>query len=74
MISGQGRDVRHVVVDGRFVVIDGKIPGFDETAARDRAQAQFERLMALYPKRTLGHPPAADIFSSSYPRRRAGDV
>lgn len=71
MISGRGRDVRHVIVDGRFRVIDGQIPGFDEEQERRRAQAQFDKLVALYPRRTLGHPPADSIFSSSYPRIRS---
>jgi cytosine/adenosine deaminase-related metal-dependent hydrolase len=70
MISGSGRDVRHVVVAGRMVVVDGAIPGFDMQAASQRAQAQFDGLMARYPERTLGHPPVGEIFASSYPVRR----
>jgi cytosine/adenosine deaminase-related metal-dependent hydrolase len=70
MLSGRGRDIRHVIVDGRFVVVDGAIPGFDEAAETERAQAQFEKMMALYPQRTLHHPPVEEIFSTSYPVRR----
>jgi cytosine/adenosine deaminase-related metal-dependent hydrolase len=69
LIGGAGRDVRHVVVAGRSVVIDGQIPGMDMNAASQRAQAQFEALMARYPERTWRHPSANEIFSSSYPVR-----
>jgi cytosine/adenosine deaminase-related metal-dependent hydrolase len=69
LIGGAGRDVRHVVVGGRAVVIDGQIPGMDMAAASLRAQAQFEALISRYPERTWGHPPVSEIFSSSYPVR-----
>lgn len=70
LIGASGRDVRHVVVAGRMVVVDGKIPGLDMHALGARAQAQFEGLIARYPERTLGHPPVGEIFSPSYPVRR----
>lgn len=70
LLAGHGRDVRSVMIDGRFVMQNGVIPGVDEAADTRRAQAQFERLMTLYPRRTFGHPPLADIFSSAYPLRR----
>ena len=56
-----------VMIDGHWVMRDRIIPGIDEAADAARAQAQFERLIALYPQRTFGHPPVAAIFSSSYP-------
>lgn len=67
LLAGHGRDVRHVMVDGRWSMFDGVIPGVDEAADKRRAQDQFEKLMALYPVRTWGHPPVEDIFSSAYP-------
>jgi cytosine/adenosine deaminase-related metal-dependent hydrolase len=67
LLCGQGRDARHVIVDGRFVMQDGTIPGVDEAADVKRAQTQFDRLAALYPERTWGHPPVHEIFSSAYP-------
>lgn len=66
LLTGHGRDVSTVVIDGRFVMRDRIIPGVDEAADNARAQRQFEGLMAQYPKRTLGHPPVGEIFSSSY--------
>jgi hypothetical protein len=59
--------VHTVVIDGRFVMQDRVIPGCDEQADQIEAQAQFNRLMSLYPLRTHGHPPVEEIFSSSYP-------
>ena len=73
MTGSSGRDVRTVFIDGRLVMRERVIPGFDEDAACARAQQQFDGLIARYPERTFGHPPLSDIFSSSYPRRRKGD-
>lgn len=67
MLTASGRDVRSVVIDGRFVMEDRIIPGVDEQAMARSAQAQFERVMALYPLRTLGHPPIEQLFESAYP-------
>ena len=69
MTSTSGRDVRSVLVDGRLVMHERVIPGFDEDIAFARAQTQFDGLIARYPERTLGHPPVSEIFSNSYPRR-----
>ncbi|MDJ1157333.1 amidohydrolase family protein [Chelatococcus sp. SYSU_G07232] len=68
MVGGSGRDVDTVVIDGRFVMSSGVIPGFDAAEAHRQAQAQFDRLTARYPERTWKHPPVEEIFSSSYPR------
>ncbi|TQE99305.1 MAG: amidohydrolase family protein [Spiribacter salinus] len=68
MASCSGRDVRDVWIDGRRVMADRVIPGVDEAAETARAQAQFARMVAKYPDRTLGHPPLSDIFRPSYER------
>lgn len=70
LLAGHGRDFSTVIIDGRFVMEDRAIPGIDEAADKLRAQAQFEGVMARYPERTFGHPPASEIFSSSYPIER----
>ncbi|MGE0240490.1 MAG: amidohydrolase family protein [Parvibaculaceae bacterium] len=67
LIGGSGRDVHSVVIDGRFVMEDRRIPGMDFAADARRAQRQFEGLIARYPDRTFGHPQVSDIFSSAYP-------
>lgn len=66
LLNASGREVRTVVIDGRFVMEDGVIPGIDGHAMRARAQAQFDRLVAQYPDRTFHHPPIPEIFPSSY--------
>ena len=73
LLTGHGRDFSTVVIDGRFVMENRTLPGSDEGADNMQAQAQFERVMAQYPRRTLGHPPAGTIFSSSYPVDWADD-
>jgi cell division protein YceG involved in septum cleavage len=67
LLTGHGRDFATVVIDGRVVMENRIIPGCDEAADNARAQAQFEQVMAQYPRRTHGHPPAGAIFTSSYP-------
>ena len=54
-------------VDNEARMQDGRIPRLDWGALAAEAQAQFEGLMALYPRRTFGHPPVEEIFSSAYP-------
>lgn len=71
LLTGHGRDFSSVVIDGRIVMKDRAIPGVDEASDNARAQTQFEGLIAQYPKRTVGHPPVGEIFSSSYPVIRA---
>lgn len=66
MLTGHGRDFSTVVIDGRFVMENRTIPDSDEATDNARAQAQFEHVMAQYPRRTLGHPPVGAIFSSGY--------
>ena len=69
--GGSGKVTRAVFVDGRLSMRDGHVAGIDMDAARDRAQAQFDRMVALYPLRTWDHPPLAEIFPHSYPSRKA---
>jgi cytosine/adenosine deaminase-related metal-dependent hydrolase len=66
MLNGAAHMVRSVMIDGKFVMQDGAIPGVDSIDFHQKAQAQFDRLVSQYPQRTLGHPPVEDIFSSSY--------
>ena len=67
ILSGSGRDVSTVIVNGRVVVRDRQIAGIDLAALHDRAQAQFEKLMASYPERTHLHPAVEAIFQPSFP-------
>ena len=67
ILGATGRVTQAVFVDGRLSMRDGQVAGFDMTAARARAQAQFDGLRAKYPDRTWGHPPVDDIFPPAYP-------
>jgi hypothetical protein len=67
LLNGSGRDVSDVMIAGRFVMRNGAIPGVDDMAYHRKAQAQFDRMVAQYPDRTLFHPPVEEIFSESYP-------
>lgn len=66
VLAGSGRDFRTVIINGRTVMRDGQIPGVDLDELRDRAQSQFDRLIAKYPLRTWRHPPVEQIFRPSY--------
>ena len=70
--GGSGKVTRAVFVDGRLSMRDGAVAGLDMVAARARAQAQFDALVAKYPERTWDHPPVEDIFPPSFPIRGAG--
>ena len=74
LLTCSGRDVRDVMVAGRFVLRDFTIPGEDAAAGKARAQAQFDGMVARYPERTLGHPPLEEIFSSAYPMLPRGEA
>ena len=64
MLTGRGRDARTVIVDGCFAMENRIIPGVDEAAITARAQLQFDRLVALYPDRTVSNPPLNNIFAA----------
>lgn len=69
--GGSGKVTRAVFVDGRLSMRFGDVAGIDMTSARDRAQAQFDRMVSLYPLRTWGHPSLREIFPHSYPMKEA---
>lgn len=67
--GGSGKVTDAVFVDGRLSMRHGEVAGIDMAAAREKAQAQFDRLIAQYPARSYGHPPVLEIFPPSYPKR-----
>ncbi|MDN5787830.1 hypothetical protein [Pseudorhodobacter sp.] len=67
LTGGSGKVTQAVFVDDRLVMRGGKVAGMDMAAARDRAQAQFERLIAKYPDRSWKHPPVEALFTPSFP-------
>lgn len=67
MLNASASMVRSVMIDGRFVMEDGVVPGIDDRDYRERAQIQFDGVVEKYPLRTFGHPPLEEIFPASYP-------
>ena len=65
--GGSGKVTQAVFVDGRLSMRLGEVAGIDMTAARQRAQQQFDGLIAKYPERSWGHPSISEIFPPSYP-------
>ncbi|MCV3239938.1 amidohydrolase family protein [Mesorhizobium sp. ZC-5] len=65
--GGSGKVTQAVFVDGRLSMRFGEVAGIDMKAARQRAQRQFEGLVAKYPDRSWGHPPVSKLFPPSYP-------
>ncbi len=49
VLCATAQDVRHVIVDGKVVVRDGRIPGLDEEALLGALQANAARIMADIP-------------------------
>ncbi len=74
VLNGSGRDFKTVIVDGRKVVNDHRVPGIDTAAYHARAQQQYEKLIASYPERSHLHPPVEEIFTPSFPIRRPGNA
>lgn len=65
--GGSGKVTQAVFVDGRLSMRFGEVAGIDMEAARQRAQRQFDGLVAKYPQRSWGHPPVSELFAPSYP-------
>lgn len=73
VLNGSGRDFTTVIVDGRTVVRDRQVDGYDLAAMHSQSQRQYEKLMASYPERAHLHPPVEEIFRPSFPVVRAAD-
>ncbi|MCA0278041.1 MAG: amidohydrolase family protein [Proteobacteria bacterium] len=65
--GGSGKVTQAVFVDGRLSMRFGEVAGIDMKAGRERAQRQFDGLIAKYPERSWGNPPVSEIFPPSYP-------
>ena len=69
VLGASGKVTRAVFVDGRLSMWQGAVAGLDLQAARARAQAQFDGLVARYPDRSWRHPPVEDLFHPAFPIR-----
>lgn len=67
IFGASGRVTKAVFVDGRLSMRDGQVAGIDMMAARQQAQAQFDRLLLRYPERSWGQPDLKTMFPATYP-------
>lgn len=67
VVGGSGKVTQAVFVDGRLSMLDGNLAGLDIAKARQRAQSQFDGLVAKYPDRSWQHPSVKELFPPSYP-------
>lgn len=68
VLNATARNVRHSVVAGRDVVVDGTLPDIDLPRLRARAQQVFERLVAGYTERDAAGRGRDELFPPSFPR------
>ncbi len=66
IFGATGRVTKAVFVDGRLSMRSGQVVGIDMQVARAKAQAQFDRLLAKYPERSLGHPDLRRMFPPTF--------
>ena len=67
LYNTNGADVRTVVVNGRTIMDERRIPGVDLDALRDRAQDYFARYKAAYTARDFRRRDPDDLFPPSFP-------
>lgn len=65
--GGSGKVTQAVFVDGRPSMLFGDVAGIDMKSGRERAQMQFDGLVAKYPERSWAHPLVSELFPPSYP-------
>lgn len=66
LYNTNGRQVRTVIINGRTVMADGRIPGIDEAAMRERAQQYFEAYKRAYTARDYRRRAPDDLFPPSF--------
>jgi len=60
-----GRDVRTVIINGRIVMQDWKIPGIDVEEMKKNAQKYFDKMKNAYPERDYLKRPVETLFPPS---------
>ena len=66
--NGSGLSTRFSMIAGRTVVENGTLPGLDEEALREEAQALFERLRAGYAARSHTARTPDELFPPAFQR------
>ncbi|GAA1370152.1 hypothetical protein [Streptomyces beijiangensis] len=67
LLNGSARRATHSVVNGRPVLVDGRLPGIDTDGLRRRAQSLFEKMRAAYSERDVRGRTAAELFPPTFP-------
>ena len=65
--GGHGSDVRTSIINGRVVMWERQIPGYDLDFLRDEAQECFSKIKAGYSTRDYLHRSSGELFPSSFP-------
>jgi len=65
-LAGSGRDVKTSIINGKFVMRDRVIPGFDYEIAKEKAQRYYEKMKKSYYHRSCAHLPEEAFFSTSF--------
>lgn len=68
VISGSGRDVATVIVDGRVVMKDRELRVWTWTRSMP-APKQYDGLIATFPERSFQHPPGGRDLPAIVPDR-----
>jgi 5-methylthioadenosine/S-adenosylhomocysteine deaminase len=61
-----GRDVRTVIINGRIVMQDWRIPGVDSNELRNGAQKYFDKMKGAYTERDFLKRPVETLFPPSF--------
>ncbi|MEV3858874.1 chlorohydrolase family protein [Streptomyces sp. NPDC050095] len=67
LLNGTARNATHSVVNGRPVLIDGRLPGVDTETLRGRAQDLFAKMRAAYGERDVRGRSADELFPPTFP-------
>ncbi|WP_329126701.1 chlorohydrolase family protein [Streptomyces sp. NBC_01465] len=67
LLNGSARLATHSVVDGRPVLVDGRLPGIDTENLRRRAQSLFDKMRAAYSERDVRGRTATELFPPTFP-------
>ncbi len=66
LMNCNGADVHTVIINGRIVVQDGRIPGLDMEQMKAEGQRYFDKLKAAYPERDYQQRPVNELFPPSF--------
>ena len=68
LMNTNGASVRTVIINGRIVMQDGRLPSVDFVATKARGQVYFDKMKAAYPERDYLRRTIDELFPPSFPR------